>query len=181
MKKAMAAVIAVGAAACLAGTAAGNGTAVHSAPLATDGSATSARALAARATGTWTGEFKPPAQQGSRVQLKVAVRRGKATKVKRFTYLALMQCDVSGPTPGESGWIFTPGGIKVKPNRKFRISGQSAATPRSNLTLKGRFSRNYKKVKGRFRTHQWFPAETEPEPLPAEYCDLAPTKFVAKR
>jgi hypothetical protein len=180
MKRAMAALLAVGAAGCIAGTAAGNGAAVHSAPLATDASTTSARALAARAAGTWRGEFKPPAQQGSRIQLKVAVRKGKATKVKRFSYFALMQCAQSGPTPGETGWIFRPG-IKVKPNRKFSVSGQSAETPRSNLTLKGRFSRNYKKVKGRFRTHQWFPAQTEPEPLPAEYCDLPPTKFVAKR
>jgi hypothetical protein len=178
MKKALAALAAVTAAGCLAATAAGDRTAVHRAPAAEDASAATARALAARATGTWRGEFKPPAQQGSQVQIKAKVRRGKVKSVKRFAYLALMQCDTSGPTPGETAWVFTPGGIKVKQNRKFSVSGQSVETPRSNLTLRGRFSRNYKKVRGTFRTHQWFPEEP---PLPAEYCDLPPTRFVAKR
>ena len=180
MKRAFAALAAVTAAGGLAATAAGDRTAVHRA-VAQDASAATARAAAARATGTWNGEFKPPIQQGSRVQIKAKVRRGKVKSVKRFAYLALMQCDMSGETPGRTAWAFGRRGIKVKPNRKFSVSGQSVDTPPSNLTLKGRFSRSYNKVRGTFRTHQWFPAETEPEPLPAEYCDLPPTKFVAKR
>lgn len=181
MKKALGALAAVTAAGCLAATAAGDRTAVHRAPVAQDASAATARAAAARAMGNWNGEFKPPIQQGSRVQIKAKVRKGKVKSVHRFAYLALMQCDTSGQTPGETAWTFGRRGIKVKPNRKFSISGQSVGTPTSNLTLKGRFSRNYKKVRGTFRTHQWFPAEPGPPPLPAEYCDLPPTKYVAKR
>ena len=181
MKKALAALAAVTVAGCLAATAAGDRTAVRHASVAADESGATTRALAARATGTWNGEFKPPAQQGSQVQIKARVRKGKVKGVKRFAYVALMQCDTSGPTVGETAWVFGRGGIKVKRNRKFSVSGQSVETPRSNLTLKGRFSRNYKKVRGTFRTHQWFEAEPGPPPLPAEYCDLAPTRFVAKR
>jgi hypothetical protein len=138
---------------------------------------------ALRATGTYEGEFKPPRQQGSEVTVKAQIKNGEVKGVKRFGYLALMRCDKSGDTPGESGWIFGGGGIEVKPNRRFSLTGDSVETPRSTFTLKGRFNRKLTKVKGTFKTHQWFPAEpdAEPEPLPAEYCNLAPTRFVATR
>jgi hypothetical protein len=140
-----------------------------------------AHRAALRATGTYQGEFKPPRQQGSEVTVKAKIKNGEVKGVKRFDYLALMRCDESGDTAGESGWIFGGGGINVKPNRRFSLTGDSVETPRSTFTLKGRFNRKLTKVKGTFKTHQWFPEETGPQPLPAEYCDLAPTRFVAKR
>ena len=182
MRKAVAAVAAVAAAGILAGTATGDGNpgAGHAGPRAQETSGASERALAARATGTWNGEFTPPNQQGSTVKLKAAVRGGEATSVKRFRYSAGMQCAQSGRTAANAGWIFT-GGINVKSNRRFSLAGRSAATPRSTFRLKGRFSRNFKSVKGRFSTHQWFAAEPPPDPLPAEYCNLAKTPFRATR
>ena len=66
--------------------------------------------------------------------------------------------------------------------RRFSLAGRSAATPRSTFRIKGRFSRNFRSVKGTFSTHQWFPAEPDPkDPLPAEYCNLAKTPFRATR
>ena len=179
MRKAVAAVAAVAAAGSLAGTATGDGNpgAGHAGTLAQETSGASGRALAARATGTWNGEFKPPNQQGSTVTLKAAVRGGAPTSVKRFRYGALMQCATSGPTIGNAGWIFT-GGINEKSNRRFSLAGRSAATPRSTFRIKGRFSKNFKRVRGTFSTHQWFEAEP---PLPAEYCNLAKTPFRATR
>ena len=183
MSKAVAAVAAVAAAGSLAGTATGDGNleAEHAGSVAQVTSVTSERAHAARATGTWNGEFKPPNQQGSTVTLKAAVRGGEVTSVKRFRYLALMQCAQSGQTAGNAGWVFT-GGINVKPSRRFALSGRSAATPRSTFKIRGRFSSSFRSVKGTFSTHQWFLAEPKAEPpLPAEYCNLAKTRFRATR
>jgi len=183
MRKAVAAVAAVTVAGILAGTATGDGSpgAGHAGPLAQETSGASERALAARATGTWNGEFTPPNQQGSTVKLKAAVRGGEATSVKRFRYSAWMQCAQSGRIPASAGWIFT-GGINVKSDRRFSLAGRSAATPRSTFRIKGRFSRSFRSVMGTFSTHQWFPAEPDPkDPLPAEYCNLAKTPFRATR
>jgi hypothetical protein len=181
MRKAVAALAAVAAAGALAGTAIGDGSlrAKHAGAPAQATSGDSARALAARATGRWTGEFKPPNQQGSSVLLKAAVRGGEATSVKRFRYLARMQCAKSGPTPGNAGWVFS-GGINVKPNRRFSLAGRSADTPRSTFRIKGRFSKTFRSVRGTFSTHQWFPADPG-QGLPAEYCNLAKTSFRARR
>jgi hypothetical protein len=154
--------------------------ATHSTRVATSDFGDSSHArLAAGTTDTYKGRFKGASQNGSKIKIKAKVRGGEAVEIKSMSYVALMDCDTSGATVGRAGWRFT-GGIPVKENRRFRASGDSVETPTSSFTLKGRFSRDFDKVKGTFRTRQWFDAEKDP-PLPAEYCNLEPTRYVAKR
>lgn len=137
--------------------------------------------LAAGTTDTYKGRFKGASQGQSVIKIKAKVRNDEAVKIKSMRYAALMDCEKSGATVGRAGWRFG-GGIRVRDNRKFRAGGDSIETPTSNFAFKGRFSRDFKKVRGTFRTHQWFEAEPDTDPpLPEEYCDLEPTRYVAKR
>jgi len=109
--------------------------------------------------------------------IKATIKNGEATKINAMTYTAALNCETSGPgIRSTAGWRFR--GVTVNNQRRFSISGESAETPVSNITFKGRFSRNFKKVRGTLRTHQWF--EEDP-PLPAEYCTLAKTPYAARR
>lgn len=153
---------------------------------ATSGGATTHRAtssvgdgavtVAARALKVYEGRFQD-AGPGSEIVINAAFRNGEAKKVKRMRYKVLMDCEVSGEIYGAAGWIFEPG-IRVRADRRFSVSGRNNATPQSTLTFKGRFSRNFARVKGTFKTHQWFEAK---DPLPAEYCTLPTTVYTAKR
>lgn len=180
MKKALAVALAAASATGLATTALGSNEPVHRGGDLTVAGNAPDRAAAARATGTYEGEFKPANQEGSGILISAAIRNGEATKVKRMRYFALMDCETSGPIPGEAGWNFGRRGIRVKSNRRFALSGRSVESPRSTFTFKGRFSSNYKRVRGTFKTHQWFEAQDDP-PLPAEYCDMDATRYAASR
>jgi hypothetical protein len=133
---------------------------------------------AARALKSYLGGFQGVGA-GSRIRINASFRHGEAKKVESMHYTVRMNCEQSGPTTiGSSGWQFDPNGIKVRADRRFSVSGGNNATPRSTLTFKGRFSRNFARVKGTFKTKQWFDAE---DALPAEYCTLPTTVYTAKR
>jgi len=180
MKQVLAAAVAAAIATAFATTALGSNEPVHRGGDVAVAGNSEARAAAARATGSYEGEFKPANQQGSEIVISAAIRNGKAIKVKRMRYLAGMACEESGFIAGEAGWIFGRRGIRVKPNRRFALSSRGVDTPRSTFTFKGRFSKNFKRVRGTFKTHQWFEAQTDPK-LPAEYCDMPTTRYAASR
>jgi len=181
MKQVLAVAVAAAIATAFATTALGSNEPLHRGGDVAVAGKSATRAAAARATGSYEGEFKPANQQGSEIVISAAIRNGKATKVKRMRYLALMDCETSGATVGEAGWLFGRRGIKVKPNRRFSLASRGRTEPVSTFTFKGRFSRNFKRVRGTFKTHQWFEEQTEPTPLPAEYCDMPTTRYAASR
>jgi hypothetical protein len=131
--------------------------------------------VAARATKTYRGSFKN-AGGPSRITINAGYRGGEARTVKSMEYNVLMDCQISGQVRGASGWRFR--GVRVKPDRRFSVRGGNGQDPESTLVFKGRFTRSFQKVRGTFKTHQWF--EKDP-PLPAEYCNLPPTDYVARR
>jgi hypothetical protein len=135
-------------------------------------------AVAARVLRVYEGHFQD-AGPGSEIVINTAFRNGEAKSVKRMRYRVLMDCEQSGNTQGAAGWIFEPG-IRVRADRRFSVSGNNGQNPVSNLTFKGRFSRNFARVKGTLKTHQWFAADPG-QGLPAEYCTLPTTVYTAKR
>lgn len=142
-----------------------------------DGAGTAA---ARRADDNYKGKFTASNQNGSKITIKAATKKGKPTKVLKMTYLARMDCETTGPnTGGSAGWVFN-GGLQVQ-NRKFKIvNGSNGQTPESTLTFKGKFSKNGKSVKGTFTTSQYFEEQADP-PLPAETCTLDNEKYKAQR
>jgi len=115
---------------------------------------------AARATGTYRGAFKEAGPSTS-VTIKARTRNGRARAVKSLTYRRLpATCDVSKDVLVGDRWRFT--GFKVNNQRRFSIVGQ--ANDGSTINFTGRFSKRYRKVKGRFQSDVVFPPPGPPTP-----------------
>jgi hypothetical protein len=172
MKKALAVALAAALTAGLVTAASGGATTTRTAVSAFGEDASR---VAARAARTYRGSFKNVGGP-SLIIIKAGYRGGEAKNVKSMEYEVPMNCVKSGRVRGSTGWRFD--GVRVKPDRRFSVRGGNGQDPESTLVFKGRFTRNFQKVRGTFKTHQWFEAQGK---LPAEYCNLPPTKYVAKR
>jgi hypothetical protein len=130
-----------------------------------------------RAVKAFDGRFKENGPD-TFILIKARFKDGFPTKITRMRYRANMECDTSGTIPGEAGWVFH--GALVNDERKFKIRGNNGLSPQSTLFFKGKFNLDLDKIKGIFKTKQWFDAQADP-PLPAEYCRLARTRYSASR
>ncbi len=133
--------------------------------------AADAAAKAVRATDSYTGAFKRVGPN-ARVTIKVRTRNGEAKSIRSVRYRRLPAiCEVSGERLVNDGWRFTR--FRVNPQRRFSIAGQ--AKDGSTITFTGRFSKSFKKVKGRFQSSVEFP---EPE---QETCQTVNAAYAARR
>jgi hypothetical protein len=177
MKKALAGAVCVALIGALATSAVSGGATPRVADATLDGGADRA---AQRATGTFSGKFRNAGRR-ARITIKAKVRRGKAVAVRSVRYMnAVGRCETTtGPVTLAGGWNFKPRPVPVKGNRKFEVSGTEQGVPNpGSLTFRGRFSKNFEKVRGTFRTRQFFSADP---PLPAEFCTLGPKPYKARR
>jgi hypothetical protein len=177
MKKALAGVLCVALIGALATTVATAGTTARVSDAALDGAGERA---AQRATGTYRGKIKNAGRR-ARIAIQAKVRRGKAVAVRSVRYMnAVGRCETTtGPVTLAGGWNFRPRPVPVKGNRKFEITGVEEDVPNpGRLMFRGRFSKDFQKVRGVFRTRQFFGADP---PLPAEYCKLSAKPYKAKR
>ena len=133
------------------------------------------RAAAQRATNTYGGTFKRVGP-GTRIEIKATVRHGEARRITSLDYFGPLNCAQSGQAEGGVRWFFR--GVGVNAKRKFAVRGRSVDTPPSTLSFKGRFSRDFDKLRGTFKTRQWFPKD---KGLPAEYCSMPRRRYGAKR
>ena len=129
---------------------------------------------AARAIDSYRGAFKQ-AGPNTKVTIKVKTRNGEAKAVRSLTYRRLpATCDVSKNVRIADAWIFR--GFKVNDRRRFSIVGE--ANDGSTINFSGRFSKTFKKVKGRFQSDIVFPP---PGPPPAQTCVTPNKPYSAKR
>jgi hypothetical protein len=134
-------------------------------------------AMARRAkTRVYRGRF--PDLVGAKAKLTTVYRNGKAKHVKRIDYANLPAiCEESGPLAVSWAFRFQPGALPVRANRRFGVVGEDPSDG-STVLLKGRFSRSFKKVSGRFQTRTLFP---EAPPYPEEFCATSTERFKARR
>jgi hypothetical protein len=144
-----------------------------------------ARSAARRATATYKGAFKQSGK-GTKIAIKVRVRNGEAKSVKSMTYQKLPAvCPESNFDEIGGGWTFR-GGVPVNDQRRFSVVGNDGdeADP-SSLRFRGRFSKNFKRVRGKFQTRAYFPETPNPggnpDPLPEETCVGAVKRYGATR
>ncbi len=133
-----------------------------------------ARAGVRRETVTYRGAFKQSGKD-TKVKIKVNLRNGEAKSVKSMKYEGMpAACPKSGFDEIGGGWTFR-GGVPVNDRRRFRAVGDDGdeAHP-SSLRFRGRFSKNFKRVRGKFQTRAYFPETPNPggnpDPLPEETC-----------
>ena len=133
-------------------------------------------ALAAGSPSTYRGSFNGVGPD-TLIRINAVREGGEVTKVRSMRYRVPMNCEESGPgVISFAGWTFH--GLRVRDDRRFSVSGGNGRARESRLTFKGRFSSNFKTVRGTLKTRQWFPAEGK---LPAEYCRLPKTGYSAER
>jgi len=191
LKRSLVAVLGVALVGAIAPTALGGGEAVRSggaqaAPAAgpaaggLEGAAAARSTAAARAgkTRVYKGWF--PDVSGSKAKLTTTFRRGKPKLVTQIDYWRLPAvCEKTGGGQTASwGFRFIRGALRVNPNRKFGVSG--SAEDGSTVRISGRFSRNFKKVRGKFQTRTLFPKNPDAG-YPEEFCTIATQRFRVKR
>ena len=130
---------------------------------------------AASATDSYRGAFKQ-AGPNTKVTVKVKTRNGEAKAVRSLSYRRLpATCDVSlGNVRIGDEWTFR--GFKVNDRRRFSIVGE--VVDGSTIDFTGRFSKTFKKVRGRFQSDVVFPP---PGPPPAQTCVTQNKAYSAKR
>ena len=141
-----------------------------------------ARAAARRATTAYIGAFKESGEN-TKITIKVRVKDGEAKAIRSMRYRRLpADCPKSEFDVIAGGWTFTPG-VRVDAERRFNIVGNTDAPPemRSTLRFRGKFSRSFKRVRGRLQTTAYFPKGDPPETYPEEICGTAPTRYGARR
>jgi hypothetical protein len=132
------------------------------------------RAVARRAAATWTGKLKDSGPDTS-VKVKFKTRGGEPRELKALRYKGLpAQCDVTGENTLSSNPTFS--NVFVNNRRKFRIVAQSDDGDAS-IKFNGKFSRSFKKVKGKLQETITF----GPDNPPAETCVGDRKPYVAKR
>lgn len=119
---------------------------------------------------TFKGHFKNAG--GAKIEIKARGRDGEIRRVMRVNYFNLPgSCTVTGAAQLSGSWIFT-GGIAVNDERRFRVRNNNGEDPPSSVRFRGRFSKNFKRVRGSFQTTLRFDEET---------CRTPRTRYVARR
>ena len=183
MRKTFTAALGVALVAGLAWSALGAGAADRTSTATLSGAdAAGARAVARRVTTAYTGAFKRSGED-TKITIKVNVRDGKAKSIRSMRYRRLpADCPKSANNRINGGWRFTPG-ASVNAERRFKITGNDGAPPemRSTLSFRGKFSRNFNRVRGKLQTTAYFPEGDDPVKFPEEICGTAPTRYGARR
>jgi hypothetical protein len=133
-----------------------------------------ARAVARRAADTWQGKLKNSGPD-TRVKIKFKTRGGDPVELKALRYKGLpADCEVTGKTTLRANPTFD--NVFVNSRRKFRIRGESDDGSAS-IKFTGKFSRSFKKVKGKLQNTITFGPDDPPE----ETCVSETKPYVAKR
>lgn len=93
------------------------------------------------------------------IRVDVRVVNGEAKSINSVEYSRLPATCPSGLPLINGRWTFT--GLRVNLRRKFRIAGTDHRPNPSSLRFKGRFSKNFNKVRGKFRTSSYFPEKPD--------------------
>jgi hypothetical protein len=132
------------------------------------------RAVARRASGTWTGELKRSGPDTS-VKIKFRTQGGDPVELKSLRYKGLpANCEVTGKTTLSANPTFS--NVFVNSRRKFKIQGQSTDGS-ARIKFTGKFNRSYKKVRGKLQNTITF----GPDDPPVETCVGETKPYVAKR
>jgi hypothetical protein len=132
------------------------------------------RAVARRAAATWTGKLKNSGPDTS-VKIKFKTKGGDPVELKSLRYEGLpANCEVTGKTTLSANPTFS--NVFVNNRRKFKIQGQSTDGS-ARIKFTGKFSRSYKKVRGKLQNTITFGPDDPPE----ETCVGETRPYVAKR
>jgi len=116
-------------------------------------------------------------EAGTKIRILIGFRDGNRATVRRVRYRNLdAQCERGEPKTISGRWTFDPP-YRVGASRKFTISGHDSGPvgQRSSLRLTGRFSVNFRRLRGEFQSTAFLYEE------PQQTCIGATRAYRARR